>query len=271
MNFPAISVVLPVYNGEKFLHKAVQSVLGQSFTDFELIIINDGSTDRTNEVIQSFKDPRIVYIKNEVNKGLVFSLNKGVDLAKGKYIARMDADDISLPERFQKQVHYLQQHDAVMVLATFIELIDDNDKPKGNWPDDRLADSYKKIRSLLPWSNCIAHPTVMLRKELFREFRYNEAQIYLEDWDLWLRMAASGKIIEKIAEPLVQYRIHDQSATVLSNKHNVFLKKHQGYKTYLKSLKKEQKSSPFNRTVRKAYLLNLIKLFLSRIKRAFTS
>ena len=118
MNFPAISVILPVYNGEKFLHRAIQSILHQSFPDFGLIIINDGSTDRTGEIIGFETDLRIVYIKNEVNRGLIYSLNKGIDLAKGKYIARMDADDICLPERFYRQTSFLENHDDIAVVAS---------------------------------------------------------------------------------------------------------------------------------------------------------
>src|SRR4051812_24164992 len=103
MSSPAITILLPVYNCREYLHEAIISLLSQTFTDFELLILNDGSTDDTEKVIQSFSDNRVVYIKNESNKGLIYTLNKGVTLAKGKYIARMDADDISLPKRLQKQ------------------------------------------------------------------------------------------------------------------------------------------------------------------------
>ena len=102
MNVPAVSVILPAYNCEKYIAKAIDSVLHQTFTDFELIIINDGSTDQTEKIVKSFSDPRILYQLNNTNKGLVFTLNKGIDIAKGRYIARMDGDDIAHRERFEK-------------------------------------------------------------------------------------------------------------------------------------------------------------------------
>src|SRR5215212_8979259 len=104
---PEISVILPVYNGEKFLGQAIESILGQSFPDFELIIVNDGSGDNSENIILSYTDKRVVYLKNQENSGLVSSLNRGVSVAKGKYIARMDADDISLPDRFKLQKDFL--------------------------------------------------------------------------------------------------------------------------------------------------------------------
>ena len=96
---PKVSVLLPVYNAEKYLQEAIDSILRQTFTDFELLLINDGSTDGSEEVIRQYHDDRIVYIKNDGNKGLIYTLNRGIEAAKGTYIARMDADDVSLPER----------------------------------------------------------------------------------------------------------------------------------------------------------------------------
>ena len=125
MNVPAVSVILPAYNCEKFIGKAIQSVLQQTFSDLELIIINDGSTDKTEFAILAFDDPRIIYIKNQMNKGLVFTLNRCIELAKGKYIARMDADDICLPERFAKQKTFLDQNENIAVVATTIEFINE--------------------------------------------------------------------------------------------------------------------------------------------------
>src|SRR5215204_4839876 len=136
MNVPAVSVVLPAYNCEKYIAKAIESVLRQTFTDFEFIIINDGSSDRTEEIIRSFSDPRILYQVNKINKGLVYTLNKGIDNAKGRYIARMDGDDIALPERFEKQFEYLQLNKEVDILATVVILIDENEIVSGTWHSD---------------------------------------------------------------------------------------------------------------------------------------
>src|SRR5690349_21132656 len=115
---PAISVIMPVYNSAKFLRLAVESILDQTFKDFEFLIINDGSTDESEAILleHAARDPRIVYIKNETNIGLIASLNKALSLAKGKYIARMDGDDVSLPERLAKQVSYLEENNTVAVL-----------------------------------------------------------------------------------------------------------------------------------------------------------
>src|SRR5688572_2119038 len=106
---PKVSVILPVYNGEKYLREAIESILCQTYEDFEFIIINDGSTDKSEEIILSYKDGRIVYSKNEFNKGLIYSLNKSIELASGELIARMDADDIAFPDRLQKQVDYFEK------------------------------------------------------------------------------------------------------------------------------------------------------------------
>ena len=114
-----ISVILPAYNAEKFLREAIDSILGQTYKNFELIVLNDGSTDRTEDIILAYDDPRIRYVKNEKNLKLIKTLNKGIDLAKGEYIARMDADDISLPRRFEIEVNYLQEHSDIDVVSCF--------------------------------------------------------------------------------------------------------------------------------------------------------
>jgi glycosyltransferase involved in cell wall biosynthesis len=223
MNVPLVSVILPAYNSEKFIGKAIQSVLQQTFTDFELIIINDGSTDKTEFEILAFADPKIVYLKNQTNKGLVFTLNKGIDLANGKYIARMDGDDISLPQRFKKQLSYLQENSSVDILATVVKLIDENDQDAGNWSSDAKNISSQDIRRELPKDNCIAHPSVMGTTSVFKKYKFNKSQVHGEDYDLWLRMAADNVIIHKLPEPLLKHRILSSSFTRTRQK-NVFWK-----------------------------------------------
>ena len=120
MTKPMVSVVMPVYNGSKYLKEAIDSILNQTFTNFELIIINDGSTDNSEDIIFSYQDRRIYYLKNEHNKGICITLNRGLDNARGKYIARMDCDDISMPQRLAKQVNYLERHRDVGALGTDI-------------------------------------------------------------------------------------------------------------------------------------------------------
>ena len=209
---PKVSVILPVYNGQKYLKEAVDSILSQTFTDFELLLLNDGSTDDSELIIQSYKDPRIVYLKNEINQGLIFTLNKGIEVAKGEYIARMDADDIALPQRLEKQITRIDIGSAA-VLATRVKLIDANTKPLPDWNDDVVNTSPQHIKNFLKSDNCIAHPTVMGRTALFKKYGYRYNQKYSEDYDLWLRILADGLCIEKLEEPLLLHRILPTSET----------------------------------------------------------
>ncbi|MBI1920674.1 MAG: glycosyltransferase [Geobacter sp.] len=215
-HIPRVTVLMPVYNGERFLREAIDSILAQSFTDFELLIINDGSTDGSAGIIESYGDPRIRLVHNERNLGLVATLNRGIDLARGEYLARMDADDVSLPERLERQVTYLDAHPGVGVCAVRVALIGSEGEARGEWDMDRQTTSWQEIRACLPKSNCIAHPGVMARKDLLARYRYRAEQLHAEDYDLWLRLCADGHKIGKIAEPLLRYRVHDESVTVKS-------------------------------------------------------
>src|SRR3954471_13594365 len=140
---PLVSIILPAYNVEKYLGKAIDSILQQTFTDFEFIIIDDGSTDGTEKILKNYSDPRIVYLKHEANMGLVYTLNHCISLARGIYIGRMDGDDISLPDRIQKQFEYLQIKQDVDVLATQVRLIDEDGNAIGFWDDDIKYSSVK--------------------------------------------------------------------------------------------------------------------------------
>jgi glycosyltransferase involved in cell wall biosynthesis len=226
MNSPAISVILPAYNCEKYIGKAIQSVLQQTFTDFELIIINDGSTDKTETSIRQFTDQRIIYLQNPGNKGLVYTLNRSIELAKGTYIARMDSDDISVLERLAKQKGYLDTHPETTMLATTINFIDANGNDKGIWALDRKMISPALIRNKMPFENCIAHPSIMIRADILKKLKYNPRQVNIEDYDLWLRLLNRGYVIDKINEPLLWYRIHDDSITHVHLKKKNFFFKH---------------------------------------------
>lgn len=125
---PEISVILPVYNAEKYIRNSIESILHQSFKDFELIIINDGSIDNSGAIISSFNDVRIHYYTNDTNLGLIKTLNKSINLSKGRYIARMDADDICMPNRFEKQVAFMESHPSVVLCGTWAKIIDDQGK-----------------------------------------------------------------------------------------------------------------------------------------------
>ncbi len=223
MPSPKVSILMPVYNVSAYLGEAVNSILRQTFTDFELIILNDGSTDQTEDIILSFSDDRIRYIKNEHNSGLIFTLNKGIDMARAEWLARMDGDDISDPERIEKQWLYINDHPGTKVLATRVRLIDEQGTPKGRWKEDELMISPSAIRAFLPKNNCIAHPSIMINTGLIRQYRYDKSQLHTEDYDLWLRLAADKIQIHKIGEPLLYHRIHTSSVT-RNDQENVFLK-----------------------------------------------
>lgn len=218
---PKVSVIMPVYNGEEFLREAIDSILAQSFSDFEFIIVNDGSTDTSESIIRSYNDPQIVYIENEKNEGVIFSLNKAIDAAQGEFIARMDADDIAIPERLEKQVEYLITHPDVSIVASTVQLIDEKGHQLKDWQEDINHISSTAIKRYLPINNCIAHPSIMGRAELFRKYKYQRNQKFSEDYDLWLRLLSDKKKIEKIGEPLLYHRILQTSVT-RSKKVNVF-------------------------------------------------
>ncbi|MHA2039282.1 MAG: glycosyltransferase, partial [Promethearchaeota archaeon] len=189
---PKITVLMPVYNNEKFLRESVDSILNQTFKDFEFIIINDGSTDRTKKILNAYKDFRIRVIDNDKNIGITRSLNKGLGLAKGEYIARMDGDDISLPERLERQVKFLENNPKVVLLGNWVEIIDGD----GNL---RSITRYPTNHCFITWiflfKTCLAHPTVMYRKkEVLKINGYNSMLSYTQDYDLWVRLSKIGKI-----------------------------------------------------------------------------
>jgi glycosyltransferase involved in cell wall biosynthesis len=177
---------MSVYNGEKYLREAIDSILNQTFKDFEFLIIDDGSTDSSAEIIRSYTDSRIRLIQNEKNIGLTRSLNKGLKLAQGEYIARMDADDISLPERLKKQVKYLDNHPEIGVLGTRFFEIDMN----GNVRREICIPLDKRnIEKQLYRVNCFCHSSTMMRMSCIKKVGlYDETLKYAQDYELWLRM-----------------------------------------------------------------------------------
>lgn len=210
---PLISVILPVFNAERFLRQAVDSVLNQNFKNFELIIINDGSSDASEDIIRSYLDDRIVIINNEVNLGLIKSLNKGVEIAKGKYIARMDADDVCMPMRLKKQYDFLERNNSVDICGTWAYLIDRYGIRNG-----RIKNPCGQalISCLLFFTCPILHPSVMGRSDIFRKFKYDEKAVHIEDFELWNRMSRSGVGFDNIPEFLMEYRWHDTNISVLN-------------------------------------------------------
>ncbi len=208
-----VTVLLPVYNCERYLAQAIRTVLNQSFKDFELLIINDGSTDSSEAIIGSFGDPRIRYLKNETNQGLVNTLNRGLAAAAGKYIARMDGDDLMNENRLRLQLDFLLENPSFALVASTVELINEAGDFTGYWEQDKNNLTPGAIHRNLPKYNCIGHPTIMARSEILKKFSYLASQKLAEDYDLWLRMAAEGYQIAKLNQPLVQHRILGNSFT----------------------------------------------------------
>lgn len=208
---PKVSVIMPAYNAEKYIAEAIDSILNQTFTDFEFIIIDDGSTDRTKEIILKYDDPRIMYLCNERNMGISYTLNRGLDAAKGEYIARMDADDISLPERFSKQVKYMDDHPQIGVLGVAtIEFGEGIEKEEKQY----CVSNPKNAKASLFFSTCLAHPTVMIRAAVLREhqLRYESAYDGTEDYLLWWKIAHYAELCV-LDEALFKYRIHQKQIT----------------------------------------------------------
>lgn len=207
MNQPKVSVIMSVYNGEKYLREAVDSILAQTFTDFEFIIINDGSTDKTKEILSSYDDERIVVIDQQ-NVGLTKSLNRGIKMAKGEYIARMDADDISLPERLEKQVRFLDHNRDIVLVGTSPICINENGKAIETGNVSTASDEIKK--NLLN-GNQFTHGSVMFRKSCIEAVGfYREEFDVAQDYDLWLRISEVFGV-GNIEEPLYKWRINPKS------------------------------------------------------------
>ena len=209
---PAISVVMSVYNSEKYLTKAIESILDQAFADFEFIIINDGSTDSSLSIIESYmaKDDRIVLISRE-NKGLPASLNEGIAIAKGKYIARMDADDIALRDRFKKQMKALTDHSVDLVFS-HANLIDD----KGEKICRIFTPDIKTVLRCLFRKNYLIHPTVIMTKGALKKVGgYNESYKNGQDWDLWKRLKKAGAKFIITEEALLNYRYNFNGITMV--------------------------------------------------------
>ena len=202
-----VTVLMPVYNGEKYLREAIESILNQTFANFEFLIINDGSTDNSADIIKSYDDKRIRYINNGENLQLIAALNKGLDLAQCEYIARMDCDDISLPQRLEKQVNFLDENKRVGICGSWIERFGETEPDIFKYPED-----YELIKCNLFFFSTFAHPSIMLRKDFLRMYNlyYDSNYRHAEDFELLQRCSFLFEI-RNIPEVLLKYRIHSSS------------------------------------------------------------
>lgn len=213
MSEPAVSVVMSVFDGERFLSEAITSILNQTFGDFEFVIINDGSRDRTTSMLAAYEqsDSRVRVYEQE-NQGLIASLNRGCGLARGNYIARMDADDVSMPDRLERQVRFLENHRDVGLLGGAVEIIDDHGR-RLFAVQPALED--EPIRTALrAFSFPIFHPAVMMRKPAFEATGGYRAQFrHAEDYDLWLRIIEHWKAAN-LPEVVLRKRTHAEGISV---------------------------------------------------------
>jgi hypothetical protein len=202
---------MSVYNGEKYLKEAVESIVSQTFRNFEFIIINDGSTDGTPAILAHYQemDTRI-RVYHQENQGLIASLNRGCQLARGKYIARMDADDVSLPERLEQQVQFLDTHLDIGILGSWTEVIEKNGV-------SQYIVHVPTTPALIEWSLlfgcCMAHPSVIMRRDVIERLNfYRSEAIHAEDYDLWSR-ASLVTHLANIPEALIRYRVWEEGIT----------------------------------------------------------
>ena len=209
MSAPKITVLMPVYNGEKYLRPAIESVLGQTYADFELLIIDDGSTDSSLAICREYTDPRIRLASNERNLGLIETLNRGMKLARGEYLARMDCDDISLPRRFERQFQFMESNPGVGICGTWFERV----FPGGSETVKMPADD-KLIRYFLLFDTVFGHNTVFLRRSVLEThgLRYDPAYRYAEDYEFWVRCSRYTRLAN-IPEVHVHYRFHSENTS----------------------------------------------------------
>lgn len=214
---PEISVIMPVYNVDNYVFDSMQSILCQTFENFEFIIIDDASQDGTYEIIKQFHDSRIINLQNNTNMGIAATLNKGLKIARGKFIIRMDGDDISKPNRLKKQLDFMKANPDLIISGTHMDLI--------NSDGDFIRQQKKRIGTekvrlgLFFGHTSLAHPSIIMRKDLLDSFciQYDSAFQYAEDYDLYCRSIQYASM-DNIDESLIQYRIHDES---VSRKHSL--------------------------------------------------
>jgi L-malate glycosyltransferase len=210
---PRVSIIMPVYNASPFLRQALESILNQSFRDFECLIIDDCSSDGSWGILQQVQDPRVVIRRHTANKGVTPTLNELVDWACGDFIARMDADDVMHNERIRLQLDFMTSHHHVAGVFSLAELIDSEGNSFGEWNSDQASITSSGIRRNLAKSNCLVHPTAFFRAEVLKKMGYRHELNAAEDYDLWLRCTHSGLVLAKINRHLLQYRIHQLSVT----------------------------------------------------------
>jgi glycosyltransferase involved in cell wall biosynthesis len=200
---PAVTVLMPLYNGEQYVREAIESILGQTFGEFELLVLDDGSTDSGPRLVKGYRDPRIRLHSNDANLGIAATLNRGISLATGRYIARMDCDDVSLPDRLRRQFDFLEGNPTVGVCGSRVRRIG---AKRGLW---KVKAGDAAIKSRLLFENAMAHPSVMIRKSLLDEksLRYDPSLRCAQDYAFWVEIARHSRLAN-LEQVLVLYRVH---------------------------------------------------------------
>lgn len=232
MNKPLVSIIMPVYNTELYVKEAIDSILKQTYTNFEFLIFNDGSTDNSKEIISSIKDPRIKFFDSRENQGYLTHLNNGLQSAQGKYIARMDSDDISMPTRLEKQVSFLERHSYVDIIGSNIWLFSNSKKKIAIWTYPKEDGEFK---ARLMSNTCFAHPSILFRRKLVDSsvYYYDQEFYPAEDYELWTRLKLQQVKFYSLDEPLLKYRI---SETQIGNSPVQRIKADQIRRKYIETL-----------------------------------
>jgi len=244
-----ISVLMPVFNAEKYLNEAIESILTQTFRNFEFIIINDGSSDSSKDIILSYLDSRIRYFENEKNIGLINTLNRGIDIASGKYIARMDADDISLPNRLECQFAFMEVNSEVGICGSWFETFSD----KGIIQTVKYLSEGIDIRIKQLYQIHLSHGTSMIRTDVLKKNKlyFNKEFLHAEDYELWTRITLYTNLAN-IPQVLYKVRINEKSVSYvyknIQNKNTTKIIINQ-----LKTLKKDFSFDDYNLYIKFAY------------------
>lgn len=216
-----VSVVMCVYNAEKYVSQSIESILFQTYNDFEFIILDDCSTDSTLDLVKKYQkqDTRIKVITNNENKGLTYSLNKAIEFAKGEYIARMDADDISHKQRLEKQVGFLERNNDIAVLGTCAKNINEEGIITGN---RRVPLNHTKIEEVIKIVNPLIHPSVMFRKKRIEDIGgYDNRYRVVQDYELWFRCIEYDLKLANLPYELIYYRVNDNYLNRKSLKYRI--------------------------------------------------
>jgi len=209
-----VSVVMPVYNAEKYLREAIQSILTQNYPNLEMIVVNDGSTDSSKNIILSFEDPRLRYFENPENWGIVRTRNRALAEATGEYVAVLDSDDVALPNKIRSQVEFMEKNPEFELCGSYFKTIDGSGQILKNV---KFPSNDGDARSMLLVHNCFCHSTIVMRSRLAKEFKYKSGFDLVEDYELWYRISQVGKIIN-LPVHTTYYRVHGNNISTNKNR-----------------------------------------------------